>query len=77
MLQYPLLAFLDCDDHFSCSPRHQIARLFSNLDIGRGAAQKGRVEVAEELVDLAARAGNGIGTKEHSSERDLGDGELR
>lgn len=75
----PLLAFLR-ERRFSCRAAHGISRgcwCCSNLDMGRGASRGRRVEPAEELVDLGARARRRVCAEQDRRERHLGDGELR
>lgn len=63
---------------FSCrTDTNNVKIIFSNLNVGWRAPQKGRVELAEEVVDVGARAGDWIRTKENSRERDLGNRKLR
>lgn len=49
----------------------------SNLNVGGRASRNGRVDEAEEVVHLAARAGRRVGAEQDSHERRLGDGQLR
>ena len=51
-------------------------RCCSNLNVGRGASREGRVDEAQEFVEVAPRARRRVGAKKNGGERDFGDVKL-